>query len=225
VWLVTACLVCGGVGVVLFSFRDRRPAIYFAAQNADVGALTKYLAAGNDVNTLVPDYPSVRRSGAPLLSIAASNGHSNVVSFLLSKGANPNLFDSSGDPPLHWVMSREWDANSRQVVELLLQAGANPTLHYTSEYHYTPLMTAAAAGQAEMVKMLLSAGADVRATNTIGQTALHLAHGHADIARLLLASGADAGARDLQGDTPTDCARRYGDTNTIAILTRGTGDY
>ena len=70
----------------------------------------------------------------------------------------------------------------RHVVRALAKEGyrirvavRNPNLAYASQYKYTPLMTAAAAGQIEMLGMLLAAGADVRATNTIGQTALHVA--------------------------------------------------
>jgi ankyrin repeat protein len=62
----------------------------------------------------------------------------------------------------------------------------------------TALHHAAWRGHADVVKLLLQAGADVNAkTRSNSETPLHLAamHGHTDVIQLLLQAGADVNAR------------------------------
>lgn len=69
----------------------------------------------------------------------------------------------------------------------------------------TPLHVAASLGSALCTKLLLDAGADVRAAFGPGRaTALHLAaeDGHAECARLLLDHGAHIDWPNLKGQTP-----------------------
>lgn len=62
---------------------------------------------------------------------------------------------------------------------------------------WTPLHSSASGGHAEVVSMLLSAGAVVEASTLFGQTPLVLAvtKGHSQAARVLLEAGADVHAR------------------------------
>ena len=62
----------------------------------------------------------------------------------------------------------------------------------------TPLMWAAAYGQAPTVSLLLRHGADVNAHGQEDETALHLAaaRGHHDVARILVAAGGVVDAKD-----------------------------
>jgi N-acyl-D-amino-acid deacylase len=66
----------------------------------------------------------------------------------------------------------------------------------------TPLMVAALHGSAEMVELLLEHGADTRAVNQRGVTALLWGARDADKVRLLLGRGADPNARSDLGNTP-----------------------
>ncbi len=67
---------------------------------------------------------------------------------------------------------------------------------------HTPLILAAAFGSVEGMQLLLDAGADVKAANDAGVTALHVATGDVRKVRLLLDRGADANARSMIGRTP-----------------------
>ena len=91
---------------------------------------------------------------------------------------------------------------------------------------YTPLMCAVEGGHIEIVKLLLSKGADVNTKSGRG-TALHVAveRGHAEIVRLLLDNGADLSiigspgpaSNSLRG-TPLQIAQEKGQNTIIARM-------
>jgi hypothetical protein len=62
----------------------------------------------------------------------------------------------------------------------------------------TPLMWASAVGSTDAVKLLLKAGANAKAANTSGATALHWSRGEPVRVRLLLEHGADVDARTAE---------------------------
>jgi len=66
------------------------------------------------------------------------------------------------------------------------------------------LLGAVKVGDIEQVKLLLSRGAEINATDSLGRTALHgaVANGRKDIVQLLLAQGANVDATDASGQTP-----------------------
>ncbi|MBZ5620766.1 MAG: ankyrin repeat domain-containing protein [Acidobacteriia bacterium] len=66
----------------------------------------------------------------------------------------------------------------------------------------TPLMYAAAFGNARQMKLLLESGADVNAQNAFHATALIWAAGDAVKSRMLIEHGADVNVRSQQGRTP-----------------------
>ncbi len=71
----------------------------------------------------------------------------------------------------------------------------------TTRLRRTPLQAASFAGHADVVALLLSAGANVNASDKDGWTALLLASnkGHTEIAGALLSGGADVNARTHGG--------------------------
>jgi len=68
----------------------------------------------------------------------------------------------------------------------------------------TPLHAAADEGHTDVVRLLISKGAEINAQNDEGATALHKAlfWGHKSVVELLVASGADVNAKDQDGITP-----------------------
>lgn len=68
----------------------------------------------------------------------------------------------------------------------------------------TPLMSAVIAGRADIVEILLAAGADVNAPGAYDYTALHMAFGpnSTEITKHLLDAGANVNARDGDQKTP-----------------------
>lgn len=78
----------------------------------------------------------------------------------------------------------------------------SPTI--PGRFRTTPLTLAAFANRSDVVKALLDEGADVRATDTMGLTALHWAAQFAQIPllKLLINSGADVNSSSLDNTTP-----------------------
>src|SRR6516162_2681224 len=91
-------------------------------------------------------------------------------------------------------------AGNRDVVRMLLFAGANPKAT-TRLGDYSPLLLASRAGNTAVMAVLVGAGSDaetVNATTLNGTTALMLAaaSGKPDAVKLLLDKGANVNARE-----------------------------
>jgi ankyrin repeat protein len=111
------------------------------------------------------------------------------------------------------------------AVRLLLARGADLDAHGTGWMTGTPLNSAASAGHAATVDLLLEAGADPDAVQRGGWTPLHSAahNGDARTVELLLAHSADPSATDDDGRSVADMARENGDPATIRAIQAAQG--
>ncbi|KAM7278247.1 hypothetical protein ACFE04_005381 [Oxalis oulophora] len=93
------------------------------------------------------------------------------------------------------------EADGRELVRILLAAGATPAAEDT-EHHHTALHTAAIANDVNLVKIILDAGVDVNLQNIHKTIPLHLAlvKGAIPCVELLLYAGADCTLQDDDGD-------------------------
>lgn len=150
-------------------------------------ALMESAYTGNleEVRRLVLDGTSVDAIDAerrtPLMW-AAFNGHTPVAEYLLDAGAEIDAKDGNGRTALMYASSGPFE----ETVKLLLADGAEVDVQGTLE-GFTPLMTAAAEGQVEVVRQLLDHGADRSLKDTDGDTALTFAqqNGHTEVVALL----------------------------------------
>ncbi len=165
--------------------------------------------------------------GSTPLSVAAQEGHVEVVKLLLEKGAaidaktnyrrapastaafytNPatvkvlavkGTVEAIGATPLYIAAGE----GRLAVVELLLDKGA--AIEAKAEDGCTPLSTAAFNGHVDVVKLLLDRGAAVEGKHKDSVTPLAMAaqQGHIGVVRLLIEKGAVVDAKDSDGFTP-----------------------
>jgi len=138
------------------------------------------------------------------LHYAARNGDKNLVELLLVNKAAVNVRNNQGCTPL--LLAAEFNS-SVEVVKLLLKAGADMDARDKIEAYEasatdgkplknslnyaTPLIYASMRGNADIVKLLLEAGADKNATDHWGHTALTMAEDnhHTNVANLLRQHG------------------------------------
>jgi ankyrin repeat protein len=155
-----------------------------------------------------------------LLHKAAKNGHTEVVTLLLDRGADINAINCDGSTPLHKAASN----GHTEVVRLLLDKGAD--INAPSRDGSTPLHYAASDGHTEVVTLLLDRGADINAIAeegadaVEGDTPLHKAakNGHTEVVTLLLDRGADINAINCDGSTPLHYAASDGHTEVVTLL-------
>ena len=107
-----------------------------------------------------------------------------------------------------------------EIVDVLLEAGADVNLASRESMKVAPLASASAAGQYEIAKKLIAHGANVNSRASSDFTPLHesAARGQLEFATLLLENGADVNARTADGKTPLDYAREHNRTERVELL-------
>ncbi len=229
-------------------------ALDFAAREGDVDSAHWMLDAGADINQLDAD-------NTHSLTIALMNKRYTFAEFLLERGANPNLADVRGRTPLYAAIDardedysampsrKEDDAlSSLEIIQVLLGHGADPNATLTKNLPgrsgmdsgdtalgpgTTPLMRAARAGDAEVMRMLLKKGADPKRQTGAGNDALLFAAGvgyrdkntHGEEAGALgaasnsyFARGLDLHETNARGETALHGAAFRGADSIVAYL-------
>ncbi len=120
-----------------------------------------------------------------LLLMAASNGHPNMIRFILSKKADVNAEGENGWRPLSLAIR----SGNPEAVKVLLEAGADPDT--PSPGGKAVLGDAIILGEREMIALLLKHGATTQpdASASIGFVELATLVGQADIVGDLMAAG------------------------------------
>ncbi len=212
-------------------------------------ALTAAITAGDveTVRELVgerPELASARdENGLPVILLALFHQQREVADVLLAAGPELGILEAAAtgragrvrellanDPEARHARTPEGFTTlglaaflgGPEVVALLLEAGADPDDDADNPAHVRPVHAAAAARDAESLRLLLEAGADPSARQQAGFTPLHAA-AHADepeLARLLLDHGADP---TLTTDDGRDAARIAADDGSgrVAALLAG----
>ncbi len=223
--------------------------LMFAAREGDLESARAFVAAGADVNAIGGD-------GKDVLGLAIFNGNYDLASFLIDNHAKVNQADAQGFTPLFWAVDRRnmetppnfpWmvTTDPLPLIKKLLDAGANPNaiINNTPRARMrdgsprivfgTALMRAAFSGDIELVKLLVSRGADVRLVSKDNETTLMAACGtgfingyskgrtpaeRLEVVKLLVQLGEDVNAADNYGITPLMVAANLGDLPIIQYL-------
>jgi ankyrin repeat protein len=159
-------------------------ALHFAARQGSFRSARALVEGGADVNFASPGDRST-----PLI-VAIINGHFDLATYLLERGADPNLGNVAGVSPLYAVVNVQWApvaaypqprAHLQQnvayldLLKRLLEKGADPNVRinrkvWFSGYNFdqssvdemgaTPFWRAAYASDVDAMKLLVAFGAD-----------------------------------------------------------------
>ncbi len=147
-------------------------------------------------------------SGMPPLMLALYARRTELADFLVSRGAEVNIWTAAALGDLA-VVERELSANPALIAS------------YSSD-GWTPLHLAAFFGHKELAEFLVDRGADVqaRSANTMCNFPLHaaVAGRHTEVAAILLSHGAEVDGRQVSGYTALHSAAANGDESTILLL-------
>ncbi len=170
-------------------------------ENGRNGSATEFLVAVQDGNLEIVKYlfakgadAKTEVNGKNAITLALEYGNSKIAEFLIN---NTQYIQGINE-------LREAARNGNiPLAKKLVEKGADFTVFSDVE---TPLMAAAEAGKAEMVKYLLETPLFLNALNAkdkIGETALIKAAGagNLDVVRLLVKEGADLNKKDDSGRT------------------------
>lgn len=174
-----------------------------AVKNGNRDAVRKLAKQPALVNAPEPD-------GTTALHWAVRADDLETTKLLLAAGANPNAANRYGISPLSLAVQNSNPA----TVEALLKAGADPKAPMI-------LMTAAHAGNSEIVRMLAARVANVNEREpSLGETALMWAasENHPAAVQALIEHGADANARSTVLTYPKD---RFGLEGVTTVLPHG----
>jgi len=160
-------LILAGADVSLQDL-DGMTALFHAVQPPEENAaiLERLIQAGADVDTRTP------RGTTPLMS-ASLHGSVWAVRTLLDAGADIGAKDFIGWTPLHFAARSDKKTGGMECLNLFLEKGV--AVDTRDNGGTTPLMVAAAAGNADGVKRLLEAGAKPSLIDRTGRDALSYA--------------------------------------------------
>ena len=110
------------------------------------------------------------RNGMTFLSIAVQQQKLDVIKILLENGANPNIEDNLGIPPLSYVFLKQ-TPNTEDIIKLLLNYGADPISGKTLKQSPFYFAKVAQAPQ-QQIELLNDAAAKIHGTSLINSDGL-----------------------------------------------------
>ena len=229
-------------------------ALWYAACRGRTDAVKFLIEQGADVNVQPRWICGYSRYKKTALEVAAFRGYFATVKMLLKLGANAQgaalsnaiknkcsleivarMLESGADPNDTYVYetlakSIQYEHVDEGIVKFLLEQGLDVNKSSCERVELTLLSAAAASGQADLVKLLLAAGADANATSAVGlfrkiRTPLMLAaeSGWTEIVSILLKAGADVNI-SVEGRTALDLALENQHADVVDLL-RAVGAY
>jgi len=191
--------------------------LFVAAKRGDVRSIEELAANGHDVNSRKSGF--VREGYAPL-HIAVLHNREEAIKSLVKLGADINGKNNDKETPL-WTAVTE--SRNPRIIELLLELGAK--IHARTDLG-TVLDWAAFEGDLEMVRLLLSKGANPivgRGSTRSAPIQRCANNGNVEILELLLNSGADVNAANA-GSHALTTAAVFGHDKFVKVLLQAGAD-
>ena len=195
--------------------RALRTHILLSAARSNNLARTEWALQGGHISVNACD-----DMGRSALHVAASEGHLEMVEFLLNANADPRLRDRHGNSPLNDAVRHRHDPVAAAI--RLCAPDVRVLLRYLSAG--IQLCSASAAGNLAEVERLTINRVSPQTVDYDSRTALHLAasEGRDEVATFLITVKADVQAKDRRGNSPLDDAIRHGHRSVqLALLKAG----
>ena len=161
---------------------EAEESLFQAIQSGDTVAVSRLIDDG--VSADITD-----EEGVPVLMLATLFSDAEGVEVLLEGGADPNQADAVGATALMWAVP------DLEKVRLLIDHGADVNARSDGLGRTALLIAAGYPGTSSVLELLLDNGADLRATDPSGYTALAMAMRSSDVGvlRFLVDQGMDPG--------------------------------
>ncbi|MDE5943356.1 MAG: ankyrin repeat domain-containing protein [Clostridia bacterium] len=200
------------------------------------------IAKGSDVNgtgtsPLGGFYYWMDMNGVSPLALAIRHGNTEMVKKLLDAGADEELRDAKGLPPVFSLI--QFPSNFQREFSYVHPiykhkseiTGLLKNLDLTNEKNYTVLMQSLSSQTQcytrEITKVLIENGANVTIVGNDGKSALLLAaeYSDVDIIKALVKAGADVNAQDNDGNTALILSCKRSDEKAARYLIRASADF
>jgi ankyrin repeat protein len=187
--------------------------LHAAAASGDVKRIRDFIANGAAVDARDDHFRTP-------LQVATYGKHLAAMRALVENGANPNALERDR----YDIVTIASVANDVPTLKLALELGGSAR-NITSRYDGTALIAAAHLGHAEVVRILIGAGAPLDHINNLGWTAviesIALGDGgpqHQDTLRALIDAKANLDLADRSGRRPLQHARARGYGGMVKML-------
>jgi len=185
--------------------------LHLAAEHGHLKVVEELMAAGCKLDPLVFDsyYLPIHN--------AINKGHTEIAKKLINAGCKINelIYAGACCGCIHLAIMKE----NKEIFDLLLAKKCDVNLQDEINGN-SPLFIATTLEQAETIKKLVAAGADVNLPDWDEKTPLHFAaaNGFGEVAKLLVEAKADLNAKDGNGKTPFDVADDAKEEEMAAFL-------
>jgi ankyrin repeat protein len=205
-------VLCSANGAPLRALFPQDPAwgctaMHLAARRGDAKLVRILADAGGDVNSA----DSYSRTPLHVARVR------DVITLLSELGCEPNAVDCMGDTPLTKALSSVAPACTVDCVRAMVEAGAGPNRRARRG---VPLAIALNLERSDLVEVLLSLGADLRAKTEKGRTILHeiIRDLRPCRIRAIVRLGVDPNAQDNDGVSPLHVAVAAGRAENARAL-------
>ncbi|CAC5416768.1 DAPK [Mytilus coruscus] len=184
-------------------------ALFGASEEGNLQGIKDLVKMAQNIDLL-----ATNKHGETALHMAASGGHTEIIKYLQSKGADVNVVDKNVDGLIYWAARQ----GQLEVIKYLKEE--NVSLDTQNKSGESALHVAARYGHSAVIAYLVSEGAELNQQDTLGDTALHSAawHGFNQIVASLSSGGADLNKQNKDGETSLHCAAARGYLDSVKTL-------